>query len=40
LFVLALVLGWLYQRTHRLWPSVALHTALNATSVAMLFFST
>lgn len=40
LFVLALVLGWLYQRTHRLWPSVALHTALNATSVVMLFLST
>jgi len=40
LFVLALVLGWLYQRTHRLWPSVALHTALNATSVALLFLAT
>jgi len=39
LFVLALVLGWLYQRTHRLWPCVVLHTALNATSVALLFSS-
>lgn len=37
LFFLALVLGWLYQRTHRLWPCVVLHTALNATSVALLF---
>ncbi|MCE9552326.1 MAG: CPBP family intramembrane metalloprotease, partial [Planctomycetes bacterium] len=39
LFFLALVLGWLYQRTHRLWPCVVLHTALNATSVALLFSS-
>jgi membrane protease YdiL (CAAX protease family) len=39
LFVLALVLGWIYQRTHRLWPCVSLHMALNSISVAMLFLA-
>jgi len=32
----ALVLGLLYHRTHRIVPSIMLHTALNATSLAML----
>jgi membrane protease YdiL (CAAX protease family) len=36
LFVLALVMGFLYERTHRLWPSIALHFCLNACSLAML----
>jgi hypothetical protein len=37
----ALVLGTLYYRTHRIVPSIVLHMALNATSVAMAwwFFS-
>jgi membrane protease YdiL (CAAX protease family) len=34
LFVLALVLGTLYYRTHRMAPSVIVHAALNATSIA------
>jgi len=33
LFPLAVVLGALYYRTHRMAPSVAVHAALNATSV-------
>jgi membrane protease YdiL (CAAX protease family) len=32
LFVLALVLGYLYQQTHRIWPSIMLHATLNACS--------
>ncbi|MBX7166384.1 MAG: CPBP family intramembrane metalloprotease [Pirellulales bacterium] len=36
LFLLAMVLGYLYQRTHRLWPSVIAHACLNATSLLML----
>jgi membrane protease YdiL (CAAX protease family) len=32
----ALVLGLLYHRTHRIVPSIALHVALNATSLAAL----
>ena len=35
LFPFAIVLGILYYRTHRIVPSVMLHMALNATSVAM-----
>ena len=35
LFLLALVLGYLYQRTHRIWPSMAAHLLLNAYSIAM-----
>ena len=37
LFFLALVLGYLYRRTHRLAPSLVLHMAFNATSIALLF---
>jgi membrane protease YdiL (CAAX protease family) len=36
LFFLALALGYLYQRTHRLLPSVTVHFCLNACSFAML----
>lgn len=36
LFFLSLGLGYLYQRTHRLGPIVALHATLNGVSVAML----
>jgi membrane protease YdiL (CAAX protease family) len=37
LFFLALALGYLYRRTHRLAPSVILHMAFNATSVLSFF---
>jgi uncharacterized protein len=29
-FALGLVLGWLYERTRSLWPSILLHAAFNA----------
>jgi len=35
IFVLSLALGWLYHQTHRLMPSLVLHVALNATTLAM-----
>lgn len=35
LFFLALVLGALYYRTHRIVPSIVVHAALNATSLAL-----
>jgi membrane protease YdiL (CAAX protease family) len=34
LFLLAIVFGVLYQRTHRITPSLFLHAAFNATSIA------
>jgi membrane protease YdiL (CAAX protease family) len=37
LFFFACVLGYLYQRTHRILPSILLHMALNLSSLAMLF---
>jgi len=37
IFILALALGYLYQRTHRLLPSITLHAMLNATSLAILW---
>ncbi len=37
IFLLALVLGYLYQRTHRIAPSLLLHAAFNATGVAIFF---
>ncbi len=40
LFFFSLALGWLYQRTHRLLPSVVLHTCLNALSMLMLLVPT
>jgi membrane protease YdiL (CAAX protease family) len=36
IFFFALALGLLYNRTHRAAPSIALHMALNATSLAMI----
>lgn len=36
LFPFALVLGFLYFRTHRIVASITLHMALNATSVALM----
>jgi hypothetical protein len=37
LFFLALVLGVLYHRTHRIAPSLILHMAFNATSIVISF---
>jgi membrane protease YdiL (CAAX protease family) len=37
LFVLALVLGFLYQRTHRILPSLTVHMLLNSVSLAVFF---
>jgi membrane protease YdiL (CAAX protease family) len=39
IFFFAIVLGLLYNRTHRIVPAIALHTALNATSL-MIFLIT
>ena len=36
LFFLALALGYIYQRTHRVLPCIILHALLNGTSLAML----
>ncbi len=37
LFLLALVLGYLYHRTHRIAPSLVLHCTFNATSIVLYF---
>ena len=37
LFLLALVLGYVYQRTHRFVPSMTIHMALNGVSMIMFF---
>jgi membrane protease YdiL (CAAX protease family) len=37
LFFFAVVLGYLYQRTHRLWPSLVTHLLLNAGSMLILW---
>jgi membrane protease YdiL (CAAX protease family) len=39
LFVLAVILGYLYQQTHRLWPCIVLHMCLNSASLAILWAS-
>lgn len=36
LFFYALMLGYLYRQTHRLWPSVVAHACLNALSTIVL----
>jgi len=36
LFFFALVLGYLYRQTHRIWPSIIAHASLNALSTLML----
>lgn len=36
LFFFAMILGWLYQRHHRLLPCITLHAALNGTSMLLL----
>jgi membrane protease YdiL (CAAX protease family) len=37
LFLLAMGLGYLYQKTHRLLPCITVHFLLNATSIVMLW---
>jgi membrane protease YdiL (CAAX protease family) len=37
LFFFALALGYLYQQTHRIWPSLVVHLSLNACTLASLF---
>ncbi|MDZ4821582.1 MAG: CPBP family intramembrane glutamic endopeptidase [Planctomycetota bacterium] len=37
LFFLACALGYLYQQTHRIWPSLVVHTLLNLCSLAILW---
>jgi membrane protease YdiL (CAAX protease family) len=39
LFFFSLALGYLYQRTHRLWAPVALHGCLNAFSLSWLLLA-
>lgn len=39
LFWFSLALGYLYQRTHRIWPSIVAHASLNAFSLALLWVS-
>ena len=38
LFFLSLVLGYLYQRTQRIWPSLVVHTLLNFCTTVILWF--
>lgn len=38
LFVLALFLGFLYERMRSLWASIGLHCTFNAVSIALLIF--
>ena len=37
LFVLSLCLGYAYERTGRLWPSILIHMLFNAANVALAF---
>ena len=37
LFFLALGLGYLYQRTHRVWPGITVHCLVNLTSLCLLW---
>ena len=37
LFPFALILGYVYQRTHRIWPSLIAHLLLNGTSLVTLW---
>jgi len=38
LFFFAIVLGYLYQRTHCVWPSLAMHFLLNACTMLNVWF--
>ena len=37
LFVLALILGYVYQRTHRIVPCIVLHMLFNAFSLTLVW---
>lgn len=39
LFALGVVMGWLYEKTGSLWPSIVLHMGFNATNVALMFLA-
>lgn len=39
LFFFALVLGYLYRQTHRIWPSIVTHASLNAFSTFIMVTS-
>lgn len=39
LFVLAVALGYVYQRTHRIVPSIVVHLLLNSTTLAVMWLS-
>jgi membrane protease YdiL (CAAX protease family) len=38
LFIFSLFLGYVYQRTHRIWPSLVAHMLLNGTTMAALWY--
>ena len=38
LFIFSLFLGYVYQRTHRIWPSLVAHMLLNGSSMATLWY--
>ncbi len=38
LFIFSLFLGYVYQRTHRIWPSLVTHMLLNAMTMATLWY--
>ena len=40
LFVFALGLGYVYQRTHRAWPCILIHMLLNGLSLSQLWLYT
>lgn len=39
LFVLGVILGWLYERTGSLWPSIIVHVGFNALNVCLAFLN-
>lgn len=40
LWVLGIILGWLYERTGNLWPSIFMHAGFNALNILMMFYIT
>ena len=40
LFLFSLVLGYLYRQTHRFWPSLLLHMALNGLTASLMWIIT
>ncbi len=39
LFFFALMLGYVYQKTHRIWPSLFVHACLNAWSLTLIWLT-